>query len=358
MTELAATPLDYAAILAAIPTPSDDTPPPRAKDLAETLGVPEAALSEARRATGETRRLAKGDHKGAFRDLLIAVGEVGEVMALTRSDHCVHEKHGTYLDPEIEGPVGLFLGEIDLRLFLFNWKFAYAVNEVTRSGPRRSLQFFDGAGIAMHKIYETKKTDSEAFTALIERFADDAAEPAVFTPNPEAKAPRPDAEVDVDALRAAWAGMKDTHEFFGMLREHDVAREQAMRLAGREWAREVPVDSVRRAFEHASATGQSIMVFAFNRGCVQIHTGPVKTIKIMGPWLNVLDPRFNLHLREDRIASAWIVRKPGDTGDVHSLELFDKDGVCFVQLFGERKPGNPELEGWRALLAGLEAEPA
>lgn len=358
MTDLAATPIDFSAILAAIPAQDADAPPPRARDLADRLGVPEAALSEARRATGETRRLAKGEHKGAFRDLLIAVGGVGEVMALTRSDHCVHEKHGTYLDPEIEGPVGLFLGEIDLRLFLFNWKYAYAVSELTRSGPRRSLQFFDAAGEAMHKIYETGATDSDAFTALIETFADDDAEPAVFAPIPAAKAPRPDAEVDVPALRAAWAGMTDTHQFFGMLREHDVAREQAMRLVGEDWARPVPLDACRRAFERASATGQSIMVFAFNRGCVQIHTGPVANIKVMGPWLNVLDPRFNLHLREDRIASAWIVRKPGDTGDVTSLELFDKDGFCFVQLFGERKPGKPEREDWRALLAELEGEPA
>ena len=358
MTDLAATPLDFAAILAAIPPASNDAPPPRARDLADKLGVPEAALSEARRATGETRRLARGDHKGAFRDLLIGVGGVGEVMALTRSDHCVHEKHGEYLSPEIEGPVGLFLGEIDLRLFLFNWKYAYAVNEITRSGPRRSLQFFDAAGEAMHKIYETKATDSEAFSALIEQHAEDDAPAAEFAPIAPAKAPRPDAEIDVAALRADWAAMKDTHEFFGMLRSHDVAREQAMRLAGAEWARPVPVDSCRHVFERASATGQPIMVFAFNRGCVQIQTGPVKTIKVMGPWLNVLDPRFNLHLREDRIASAWIVRKPGDTGDVTSLELFDKDGFCFVQLFGERKPGIPERDDWRALLAELEGEPA
>jgi hypothetical protein len=37
------------------------------------------------------------------------------------------------------------------------------------------------------------------------------------------------------------------------------------------------------------------MCFVGNRGCIQIHTGPVKNIKIMGPWLNVMDPGFNLH---------------------------------------------------------------
>jgi putative hemin transport protein len=71
----------------------------------------------------------------------------------------------------------------------------------------------------------------------------------------------------------------------------------------------------------------------------------------MGPWFNVLDPTFNLHLREDATASAWIVRKPTRDGDVTSLELFDKDGFCFAQLIGARKPGKPELEAWRTILS-------
>jgi putative hemin transport protein len=77
----------------------------------------------------------------------------------------------------------------------------------------------------------------------------------------------------------------------------------------------------------------------------------------MGPWLNVLDPTFNLHLREDAIASSWVVRKPTRDGDVTSLELFDAAGFCFAQLFGQRKPGVPELESWRAVLQVLSSLP-
>ena len=95
------------------------------------------------------------------------------------------------------------------------------------------------------------------------------------------------------------------------------------------------------------------MVFVGNQGCIQIHTGPVVNLKRMGPWYNVLDPDFNLHLREDQIDTAWVVRKPTRDGVVTSLELFDKDGFCFAQLFGARKPGKPELQAWRDLLAAL-----
>jgi hypothetical protein len=78
----------------------------------------------------------------------------------------------------------------------------------------------------------------------------------------------------------------------------------------------------------------------------------------MGPWLNVLDPGFNLHLREDLIASAWIVRKPTADGVVSSLELFDAGGCTIAMLFGERHAGQAEQPAWRALLAQLRRRAA
>jgi len=76
----------------------------------------------------------------------------------------------------------------------------------------------------------------------------------------------------------------------------------------------------------------------------------------MGPWVNVLDPGFNLHLREDHIAQAWLVKKPTSDGLVHSIELFDAQGETIAMLFGERKPGQAERCDWRNLLATLGPE--
>lgn len=98
------------------------------------------------------------------------------------------------------------------------------------------------------------------------------------------------------------------------------------------------------------------MVFVGNAGLVQIHTGPVRNIQIMGPWLNVLDADFNLHLRQDHIAQTWLVRKPTSAGLVSSLELFDATGNSIAMFFGARKPDHPELGAWRALLANLTEE--
>jgi putative hemin transport protein len=105
--------------------------------------------------------------------------------------------------------------------------------------------------------------------------------------------------------------------------------------------------------EEAARGKTEIMCFVGNPGIIQIHTGPVANIKVMDTWLNVLDPGFNLHLRQDRIAQTWVVRKPTAEGIVTSLELFDTEGETIAMFFGKRKPGIPELGAWREIIARL-----
>lgn len=95
------------------------------------------------------------------------------------------------------------------------------------------------------------------------------------------------------------------------------------------------------------------MVFVGSEGMIQIHSGPVTNIQPYGPWINVMDERFNLHLRADLVASAWAVRKPTRDGEVNSVELYDKDGNNIALFFGRRKPGIPERASWRELVSAL-----
>ena len=169
---------------------------------------------------------------------------------------------------------------------------------------------------------------------------------------------RPDSEVDLEGLRTAWRAMKDTHEFFGMLAKFKVGRVQALRLVGQELARELPARALRSAMEAASADETPIMIFVGNRGCIQIHTGPVKRLVETHGWFNVLDPTFNLHLRDEGVARVFSVRKPTEDGIVTSIEAFDDRDRNILLMFGARKPGKPELEQWRALVARTEKQAA
>ena len=74
-----------------------------------------------------------------------------------------------------------------------------------------------------------------------------------------------------------------------------------------------------------------------------------------GGWYNVLDPGFNLHVRTEGLAQCWRVRRPSADGDVNALDCFNQHGRLVLTLFGERKPGKPELPEWRAHLDALEA---
>ncbi|WP_025515108.1 hemin-degrading factor [Bordetella trematum] len=321
-------------------------PGQRARNAAQALGVSEAEWIAAGCGSARVTRL-EGEPQTIFREL----GTLGEVMALTRNAWCVHERHGRYEDIQAKGPVGLVLGpDIDLRVFFAHWKSAWAVSQ----DGRDSLQFFDGEGVAVHKVYRLEQTDAQAWETLVGRFAAEPAWPQIAAI--EAAEERLQAE-DPQAWRDAWLAMTDTHEFFPLLRKFGLSRLAALQAAGSDLAQPVPADAVERMLTQAAASGLSIMCFVGNRGMIQIHTGPVQTLRRTGPWFNVLDPRFNLHLNTDSIAQSWVVNKPTSDGWVTSLELYADNGDLIVQFFGERKPGKPELRAWRELMLGLCAQP-
>ncbi|MFG6462805.1 hemin-degrading factor [Roseateles sp. DXS20W] len=333
----------------------------RHRDIAHAMGITEGMLIDAHVGaprSGQEGGLQAQRLRRDFPALLSELSRAGELMALTRNAHCVHERTGIYEHVSAQGEpgreMGLALGEeIDLRLFYSQWAQGYAVRE----GEQQSLQFFDAQGVAVHKIFTRPATRLAAWQALRADWADPTA-PApqwrLDTPPTPVDAP----DVDADAFRAGWAALRDTHEFFGLLRRHGLTRRTAMHLAAPEFAQRVDPHAARVLLEGAAANGTPVMVFVGNKGVIQIHGGPIKRVAVMGPWLNVLDARFNLHLREDAIAEAWAVRKPTVDGLVSSLELYAADGELIAQFFGQRKPGQPERCAWRQLLDGLVDDPA
>ncbi|WP_323120454.1 hemin-degrading factor [Burkholderia alba] len=325
----------------------------RNREAAHVLGISE----------GEALAAFVGEHvvrlEPTFTELFEDMPKLGRVMALTRNEAAVHEKDGAYGQMSHDGPVGLALGAIDLRIFYRNWASGFAVREQTAHGTMKSLQFFDAQGCAVHKVYLREHSDHAAFDAFVERWRMALQLPGLkVEPAAPAAGERPDSEIDVAGFHAAWDAITDIHQFLGITRKFGVTRTQALRLAEPRYAQRVGVDALRRVLDGAAASGLPIMVFVGNHGMIQIHTGPIANVRDMGPWLNVLDPGFNLHLREDMIASAWVVRKPTRAGIVTSLELFDQAGQNIAMLFGEGKPKRPELAGWRDLIATLPAATA
>ncbi len=346
--------LDATDLKARWETFQEEHPDTRIRAAADRLGVSEAELV----ATGCGEHVTRLD--GGWSGLLSELETLSSVMALTRNDAAVHEKTGVYHNVKFTDAhnMGLVLDDdIDLRLFLDHWEMGFAVEtpwEGGRDGVRRSLQFFDRDGTAVHKVFLTRKSDLDAYEALVDKYRhDDQSIDQPVSPVDTEAEETPEAEIDVEGFLQEWADLKDTHDFFPLLRDYNVSRRQALRFGEGRFTHRVPADSLCRLLQNAAGEEVPIMVFVGNPGCIQIHTGPVKKLKATPPWYNVLDPGFQLHLNEEAVEQSWVVRKPTRDGDVTSLELLDADGEIIARFFGKRKPGQSERADWRSVVQAL-----
>ena len=312
----------------------------RARDIASSLG-----LTEVQWVAAGQDRLSSRQLRLEPSALFGRMGELGQVIAITRNDACVHELRGEYSSVNHEGHVILIQGDpIDLRIFTAAIQSIWAVSELGRC----SLQFFDRAGRALHKIYCTERTNMLAYQALVEDFLAPANTWPLCADSPGEVL---NSSVDQpQVLRRAWLALQDTHEFHGLIRRFKVSRVAAFKAVGTDLAQRIEIEAVEAILADTATRAMPLMCFVANRGAIQIYTGQIHTLYRQGPWYNIIDPSFNLHLNTQAIASAWVVSKPTVDGWVTSVELYDADEGLTVQFFGARKPGEPELTVWRDIL--------
>lgn len=328
----------------------------RERELARRLGISEADYVAAQ--CGITVRRIKP----FARELLGELPRVGEVMTLTRNESAVHETIGTYgrFMSNGGGAAAAIGDNINLRLFFRHWVHGFAVEKQDGDKVRRSLQFFDQAGDAIQKIHLRPDSNVEAYEAIVRRLISEDQSQTVET-RPYEPTEQDAVTVETfsrhDALRDRWGAMQDVHEFFGILQEIGVSRHVAVQSVGAEFAWPVERSSVTSALEQISAAGMPAMCFVGSRGCVQIYGGPISRLKTVGPWFNVMDPTFHLHLRADHIAEVWALHRPIAEGHLSSLEGYDAEGRLIIQFFGVRQAGKDEPAEWRALVDALPRIP-
>ncbi|MNM16408.1 Hemin transport protein HemS [compost metagenome] len=339
------------------------------RDAARALGVSEAQLLATNIGNGVTRLQADGNQP---REIMRAALDLGVVQAITRNENGVIETTGTASkfkqagdkseqadakqDPEQEARQrniagGYLGGAIDLRFHFENWKYAFAVVQPGRDGkPTRSLQFFDANGTAVHKIYLRNEPGVAVYDKLVAAFRmpQQSAELNVLAVAPKA-AEKPDAEIDVKEFQLAWKDMTDVHQFAQIMREFHLSREQALRLAPAGVVERVTPEALRTLLENAAKDKVAIMVFLGNEGLTQIYSGKIEKAMAAGGFFNVLDPDFNLHIRDTALRSGWVVKR----GGVTSVEFFDKDGTQVVSFFGVRERGKPQPQAWVDLADSL-----
>jgi putative hemin transport protein len=328
------------------------------RDAARTLGSSEAALL----ATGigkTVTRLSDADH--AVNDIMMRALDLGTVLALTRNENGVLERTGvaTRAKPEsfsdkerLRAVAGGYLGgEIDMRFHFANWKHAFAVVQPGRDGSiSRSLQFFDAQGNAVHKVYVKSEAGVAVFDKIVADFRhpQQAGELKMVAAAPKG-AGKADSAVDLQEFQLAWKEMTDVHQFNRIVSEFQLSREQAMRLAPAGAVQKIGPQALRKLLDESARQQLPIMAFLGNGAATQIFSGKITKTAASGDWYNVLDPDFNLHIRETALKSGYVVQRAGVT----SVEFFDKDGELVVTFFGVRERAKPQPQAWIDLTGSL-----
>lgn len=324
----------------------------RDREFVKSIGISEAELVEAFIPTGKAQRL-----KIDVPLLLKNAHKLGEVMALTRNEYAVSEKKGHFQNVFPGSDVSMTLGQIDLRIFQNNWKFAFVRTMPVRDRIVDSLQFFDAYGEAVFKLYPEPTTNLDEWNKLVALLKVDATKEKlrVLRATPYDNSPIHNA--DIEEFRNRWRQMTDVHQLHDILKELKIGRHDAVKLVGSEFANEVRGDSVEILLQSAAEREVPIMCFVGNKGCIQIFTGKIEKLKKIDGWFNILDEKFHLHLLTSGISRIWNVRKPTSDGYVSSLEVFDQNGEMIIQFFGKRSAGEQEREDWRGLLSELPPAP-
>lgn len=339
------------------------------RDAARALGASEAQLLATNLGNGVTRLQADGNQP---REIMRAALDLGLVQAITRNENGVIETTGTASrlkqagDKSEQGDLkqdaeqearqrniagGYLGGAIDLRFHFENWKYAFAVVQPGRDGKlSRSLQFFDAQGDSVHKLYVRSEAGVAVFDQLVAKFRAPRQDSELNVLATVARpAEKPDAEVDLKEFQLAWKDMTDVHQFAQILREFKLGREQALRLAPAGMVERVTPEALRTLLEAAAKDKVAIMVFLGNQGLTQIYSGKIEKTMAAGGYYNVLDPDFNLHIRDTALRSGWVVKR----GGVTSIEFFDQEGTQVLTFFGVRERGKPQPQAWNDLADSL-----
>ena len=339
------------------------------RDAARALGASEAQLLATNLGNGVTRLQADGNQA---REIMRAALDLGLVQAITRNENGVIETTGTASrlkqagDKSEQGELkqdaeqearqrniagGYLGGAIDLRFHFENWKYAFAVAQPGRDGKlSRSLQFFDAQGDSVHKLYVRSEAGVAVFDQLVAKFRAPQQDSQLNVLATVARpAEKPDAEVDLKEFHLAWKEMTDVHQFAQILREFKLTREQALRLAPAGMVERIAPEALRTLLETAAKDKVAIMVFLGNQGLTQIYSGKIEKTMAAGGFYNVLDPDFNLHIRDTALRSGWVVKR----GGVTSIEFFDKEGTQVLTFFGVRERGKPQPQAWNDLADSL-----
>ena len=81
---------------------------------------------------------------------------------------------------------------------------------------------------------------------------------------------------------------------------------------------------LRNILESASKDKFPIQLHALGNCANQYHFSKVKNIMDFGPWINVIDKKFNIHAMEKKITQIFIIKNLFNGNEQYAVEFYDE----------------------------------
>ena len=274
------------------------------------------------------------------------------VVAVTTNPCAVMTEIGAYAPPCFAGD-GLCLGQsgTGLRIHCGSVATALAVERPDHGQVPCSLQFFDGAGAALHKCFLTSVVDDFAFADLTRDWigsppAESAADPAAGMPAMAGMMPaQPDG--------AWWRWRDGAFQVDGVLRDNGLARRASLPSWGEDLAWRIDPDILFDLMTLLSEVRMPVSIGVGNAAFVQMHQGAIDKAMRGGNMIRLTTGACSVSLDLEEIEEIWVTcfDAGGRTG--HMLELYDWRYHCVAQ-FSEFSPDNSHLARyWHDTLRAL-----
>ena len=285
-----------------------DNPKVRIRDAAYQMKVSEAELLSTE--INETVSFLLIEDMTAFiKDVL----KVDKIMLLIRSDYVVHEKTIKTKNIRLEENQIIDLDKNDCSILDFNidaFEYVFFQKKMHSNRELKSFQFFDKAGMAILKIY-LKGKDLGFFDEIDLKYKK--------TYNYEMQS-----DLDINNSNLLDSKIKINLPF-------DT-------INSKTTCRDISVKSLRLILENASDMKTPIQIHALGLGTIQYHRNTVRNIVDYGPWVNVIDQKFNLHVLENGLTRASLIQYQFKDCQQYLINFFDKNnthvlGVTSVKGF-------------------------
>lgn len=231
---------------------------------------------------------------------------------------------------------------VDVQFNFNQFKSIYAIND----GGYLSLQFFDQHGQAMYRAFMTDNSSLKNYKSLIKYYKSHNQRPCgtrlEFCSSSKTKN-------GVDDLNKT-----PSKESFGNTVGYDDESIAISLSSGCIFSTSLGSSTIRELLEHLHKNKFSIKITVCNAAIQQAWSGVLKIKKVQGTCLRLFGKQFNLDIEASSIGHLWLVKKQSCTGEITTLEIYDKQKNYLATLEADTKENAYyESKKWEKLMSFL-----